>query len=136
MPSPLAVQVVGVGIVLNAAGQILIAQRLEEGLLGGLWEFPGGKQEPGETISETIRRELLEELGIEVLVGEKLISLEHSYGTKQLRFEVHLCNWLAGEPQPLASQQLRWVAPAALAGYPFPAANSEIIGVLLARLAS
>jgi A/G-specific adenine glycosylase len=128
---PLAQQVIGVGLVFNAAGKVLIDQRLEEGLLGGLWEFPGGKQEPGEAIVDTIRRELREELAIEVEVGEQLIALEHTYGPKRLRFLVHLCRWLSGEPQPLASQQLRWVLPGQLGDYPFPAANARIIAALL-----
>ncbi len=131
---PLPFQVIGVGVVLDRAGRVLIDQRLEAGLLGGLWEFPGGKQEPHEAIEVTIRRELSEELAIEVEVGEELISLEHAYSHKRLRFVVHLCDWLGGEPRPLASQQVRWVKPADLADYPFPAANARIIAALLARL--
>ena len=103
-------------------------------MLGGLWEFPGGKQEPEEPIAATILRELREELAIEVEVGDELISLEHAYSHKRLRFVVHLCRWLRGEPQPLASQQVRWVAPEELEAYPFPAANARIIAALLERL--
>ena len=129
-PKPVPFQVIGVGVVLNGAGQVLIDQRLEEGLLGGLWEFPGGKQEPGETIEATVARELREELAIEVAVGGELISLEHAYSHKKLRFVVHLCQWCSGEPQPLASQQVRWVHPSELSAYPFPAANARIIAAL------
>ncbi|MEB3349822.1 MAG: 8-oxo-dGTP diphosphatase MutT, partial [Cyanobacteriota bacterium] len=117
----------------DTAGRVLIDQRLNEGLLGGLWEFPGGKQEPGEPITATIARELTEELAITVAVEEELISLEHAYSHKRLRFVVHLCRWLAGEPQPLACQQVRWVAPADLSNYPFPAANARIIAALRAH---
>ncbi|CAK6702039.1 Adenine DNA glycosylase [Synechococcus sp. CBW1107] len=131
---PLPFQVIGVGVVLDPAGRVLIDQRLNEGLLGGLWEFPGGKQEPGEAIASTIARELIEELAITVEVGEELITLEHAYSHKRLRFVVHLCRWLRGEPQPLASQQVRWVQPAELKDYPFPAANARIIAALLERL--
>ena len=133
-PRELPFQVIGVGVVFNAAGQVLIDQRLNEGLLGGLWEFPGGKQEPGEAIEATIARELREELAIEVAVGEALITLDHAYSHKRLRFVVHLCRWQSGEPQPLASQQVRWVEPGELAAYPFPAANARIIAALMARL--
>jgi len=133
-PKPVPFQVIGVGVVLNGAGQVLIDQRLEEGLLGGLWEFPGGKQEPGEAIEATVARELREELAIEVAVGEELISLEHAYSHKKLRFVVHLCQWISGEPQPLASQQVRWVHPSELSAYPFPAANGRIITALLQHL--
>jgi len=134
-PRPLPFQVIGVGVVLDGRGRVLIDQRLPEGLLGGLWEFPGGKQEPGEAIAATIARELREELAIEAEVGEELITLEHSYSHKRLRFVVHLCRWLAGDPQPLASQQVRWVEPEGLAAFPFPAANARIIAALLERLA-
>ena len=130
-PRAVPFQVIGVGVVLNEAGEVLIDQRLNEGLLGGLWEFPGGKQEPGEAIVQTIARELQEELAIEVAVGEELISLDHAYSHKKLRFVVHLCQWQKGEPQPLASQQVRWVRPESLADYPFPAANARIIAALL-----
>ena len=133
-PRELPFQVIGVGVVRNAAGEVLIDQRLNEGLLGGLWEFPGGKQEPGEAIEGTIVRELREELAIEAEVGEQLITVDHAYSHKKLRFVVHLCTWLSGEPQPLASQQVRWVRPEQLAEFPFPAANARIIAALLERL--
>ena len=128
--------VIGVGVVLNAAGEVLIDQRLEEGLLGGMWEFPGGKQEQGETIETCIARELKEELGIAVTVGAELITVDHAYSHKKLRFVVHLCDWVSGEPQPLASQQVRWVRPDDLGNYAFPAANARIIEALLGRLES
>ena len=133
-PASVPFQVIGVGVVLNDSGEVLIDQRLNEGLLGGLWEFPGGKQEPGEAIEATIVRELREELAIEAEVGEELITLEHAYSHKRLRFVVHLCRWTGGEPQPLASQQVRWVAPGDLDAYPFPAANARIIEALRRRL--
>ena len=133
-PRAVPFQVIGVGVVLNDAGEVLIDQRLNEGLLGGLWEFPGGKQEPDEAIEDTISRELREELLIEVSVAEELITVEHAYSHKKLRFVVHLCQWQTGEPQPLASQQVRWVRPESLTDYPFPAANAKIIAALLKHL--
>jgi len=128
---PISSQVIGVGIVLNQAGEVLIDQRLNEGLLGGMWEFPGGKQELGEAIEATIARELKEELAIEVQVGQQLIALDHAYSHKKLRFVVHVCRWIAGEPKPLASQQVRWVKANLLAEYSFPAANSRMIDALI-----
>ncbi|MCB4378763.1 MULTISPECIES: 8-oxo-dGTP diphosphatase MutT [unclassified Synechococcus] len=133
-PKPLPFQVIGVGVVLNVAGDVLIDQRLEEGLLGGMWEFPGGKKEEGETIETCIARELEEELGIAVTVGAELITVDHAYSHKKLRFVVHLCAWVSGEPQPLASQQVRWVRPDQLKEFAFPAANARIIEALLGRL--
>jgi A/G-specific adenine glycosylase len=135
-PRTVPFQVIGVGVVFDNAGRVLIDQRLEEGLLGGLWEFPGGKQEEGEAITATIERELAEELAIAVEVGEELIVIEHAYSHKRLQFVVHLCRWQAGEPQPLASQQVRWVELAELDAYPFPAANARIIAALRLRLAA
>ena len=134
-PRSLPFQVIGVGVVLDGVGRVLIDQRLNEGLLGGLWEFPGGKQEEGEAITATIARELAEELAITVAVGEELVVVEHAYSHKRLRFVVHLCRWLSGEPTPLASQQVRWVEPAELDAYPFPAANARIIAALRQHLA-
>ena len=130
-PKPLPFQVIGVGVVFNADGHVLIDQRLEEGLLGGLWEFPGGKQEPGESIEVCIERELKEELGIVISVGKELITLDHAYSHKKLRFVVHLCAWVSGDPQPLASQQVRWVSPDQLDTFAFPAANTKMIEALL-----
>ena len=119
------------GVVLNEAGEVLIDQRLNEGLLGGLWEFPGGKQEPGEALEETVARELKEELDIEVAVGEKLISLDHSYSHKRLRFEVYWCELVQGVPRPFASQEVRWVSVENLYKFPFPAANHKIIEAIM-----
>ena len=127
---PLSNQVVGVGIVFNDSGEVLIDQRLNKGLLGGLWEFPGGKQEPAESIKTTIAREIQEELEICVEVGEKLISFDHAYSYKKIHFEVYLCTLIKGIPKPLASQQVRWVKPDSLNQFPFPAANSQIIHAL------
>jgi A/G-specific adenine glycosylase len=107
---------------------------LELSFLSQGGERRAGKQEPEDPIETTIRRELREELAIEVEVGEELVVVEHAYSHKRLRFVVHLCRWLGGEPQPLASQQVRWVETAALSDYPFPAANARIIAALLERL--
>ena len=94
-PKPLPFQVIGV--VLSGGGGV-DRPALEEGLLV-MWEFLGGKQEPGETIETCIARELKEELGIAATVGAELITVDHAYSHKKLRF-VHLCDWLS-EPQPL-----------------------------------
>ena len=75
----------------------------------------------------------MEELGIEISVGEELITVDHAYSHKKLRFVVHLCSWISGEPKPLASQQVRWVRLDQLKNYPFPAANTRIIEALLQR---
>ena len=113
---------------------VLLTRRNPNDKLAGFWEFPGGKQKFGESIQETIARELMEEMAITVLVGEELIVLDHSYTHTRLRFVVHLCTCLTGEAMPLACQQLRWVELSALENYPFPAANVRIISALLERM--
>ena len=89
-----------------------------------------GRNFTEEEIEETIARELNEELAISVQVGECLLSFEHSYSHKKLRFVVHICKWLGGAPKPIQSQQIRWVQPNELIDYPFPAANAKIISAL------
>jgi A/G-specific adenine glycosylase len=121
---------IGVAVIRNDQGQILIDRRLSEGLFGGLWEFPGGKIEPGETVQECIRREILEELGIEIEVGEHLISLDHIYTHFQVTLNVYYCRYLGGETQPIACEEIRWVSLSEIDTYPFPKANTKIIAAL------
>ena len=128
-------QEVGIGLVFNKNGELLIDQRLESSSMGGLWEFPGGKKKSDESIEDTIDREIREEVGIVVKVWEKLLSFEHAYSHKKIHFTVHLCDWKSGEPKPLASQKLLWVSPGKLVDFPFPAANSKIISELYKHLA-
>ena len=123
-------QEIGIGLVFNENGELLIDQRLESSSMGGMWEFPGGKRKSNESIKKTIERELKEELGIVVKVGAKLLSFKHAYTHKRLYFTVHFCEWISGEPKPLASQQLLWVYPDRLFDFPFPAANTKIISEL------
>ena len=92
--------------------------------------FQEEKKTSDESIEETIERELKEELGIVVKVGAKLLSFEHAYTHKKLYFTVHICEWISGEPKPLASQKLLWVSPEKLFDFPFPAANTKIISEL------
>ena len=120
-------QEVGIGLVFNKNGELLIDQRLESSSMGGMWEFPGGKKTSIESIEETIEREIKEELGIVVNVGKRLLTFEHTYSHKKINFTVHLCEWKSGEPKPLASQKFLWVSPDKLVNFPFPAANSKII---------
>ena len=98
--------------------------------MGGLWEFPGGKIEAGETVAECIMREIREELAIEIAVGEHLISIDHAYSTFHLTLIVHHCQHISGIPQPIESEEIRWVNVSDLAKYQFPAANIAIIKAL------
>jgi 8-oxo-dGTP diphosphatase len=118
---------IGVAVIWNPSGQILIDKRKASGAMGGLWEFPGGKIEAGETVVECIVREIREELGIEIVVLEHLISIDYSYHTFQLTLIVHHCQHISGIPQPIESDEVRWVNVSELDNYKFPAANVEII---------
>jgi 8-oxo-dGTP diphosphatase len=121
---------IGVAVIWNQTGQILIDRRKVGGTMGGLWEFPGGKIEPGETVEACILREIQEELAIEITVGEQLISIEHTYPTFHLTLTVHHCQHLSGIPQPIESEEIRWVNVTDLDNYQFPAANIAIINAL------
>ena len=130
MKSPILSQEIGIGIVFNKNGKLLIDQRLESSSMGGMWEFPGGKKTSNESIEETVAREIQEELGIVVKVGQKLLSFDHSYSHKKLKFSVYLCRLQSGEPKSLACQKFLWIAPERLCDFPFPAANTKIISAL------
>lgn len=123
-------KLIGVAAIWNDQQQILIDQRRPDGLLGGLWEFPGGKLEPGETVEECIKREILEELGIEIEVGDHLITINHAYTHFHVTLIVHHCRHISGKPQPIECEQVRWVALNELDQYSFPKANVEIINAL------
>ena len=120
---------VSAGLVFRA-GQLLITQRHVGAHLGGLWEFPGGKREAGETFEECLLRELREELGIEVTVVELIETVEHEYPEKRVQLKFFRCAWQANEPQALGCPAFAWVTREQLASYEFPAADAH----LLARL--
>jgi A/G-specific adenine glycosylase len=124
---------IGVAVIWNNQQQILIDRRRQSGLLGGLWEFPGGKVEVGETIPSCIQREIREELGIEIEVGDHLITIDHAYSHFRVTLNVHHCYHRNGEPQPLECDEVRWVTLEELDTFPFPAANMQIIEALRHR---
>ncbi len=111
-------------------GEVLIAQRREEGLLGGLWEFPGGKRESGESLRRCCAREIREEVGLHVRVGRKLMTIRHAYSHFRITMHVFECRPLSGSPRALGCQRVRWVRCRHLHRYPFPAANLRIIEAL------
>ena len=121
---------IGVGVIGNNRGEILIDRRPNLGEMGGLWEFPGGKIEPDETIEDCIRREIKEELDLDVLVGEHLITIEHKYTQFKVTLFVHYCQYVAGTPQTIKCEEVRWVNVSELNRYTFPKANYEIITLL------
>ncbi|MFM6156796.1 MAG: 8-oxo-dGTP diphosphatase MutT [Sphaerospermopsis kisseleviana] len=123
-------KIIGVAVIWNEEKQILIDRRLPTGTMANLWEFPGGKIEPGETIEECIEREILEELGIKIEVGKHLITIDHTYPHLRVTLTVHHCNYLLGIPQAIECSELRWVGLDELDNFDFPEANGEIIAAL------
>jgi A/G-specific adenine glycosylase len=109
--------------------RILIARRPEQGLLGGLWEFPGGKVEAGETPAQAARREVREELGVEAEVVRKADTVEHAYSHFRITLHLYHARWLAGGPSVdrTAAESPRWALPDELGRYAFPAANQAIV---------
>ncbi|MGK7890629.1 MAG: A/G-specific adenine glycosylase [Leptolyngbyaceae cyanobacterium] len=132
--APIPHKTIGVAVICNPQGQILIDRRRPEGLLGGLWEFPGGKLEQGETIPDCIVREIREELGITIRVGDLLTTVKHTYSHFRVTLNVHWCDHVSGKPQPLECDEIRWVEPHTLPDYPFPKANEAIIAAILSAL--
>jgi len=121
---------VGAAVTWREDGRFLIARRKESGMLGGLWEFPGGKREKGESIPDCIRRELAEELGIEVEVGAELLRVRHTYSHFRLRMPVHHCRWTGGEPRALDCADFRWATTADCRALPFSRADLKVLDAL------
>ncbi|MBB6185552.1 8-oxo-dGTP diphosphatase MutT [Oleiagrimonas soli] len=108
--APVTIHVVA-GVLIDVSGRVLLAQRPEGKHLAGLWEFPGGKSEPGETAAQALVRELQEEIGIVVEPGEVLMRFPWTYGSKCLDLEtLRVLRW-SGEPRSCEGQALRWVEP-------------------------
>lgn len=128
--SPKVHKQIGVAVIYDTAGKILIDRRKPEGEMGGLWEFPGGKIEPGETIEECIKREVKEELEIKISVGDRLTTITHDYQNFTVTLYVHLCKHLSGNPQPIECDEIHWVEVSTMNQYQFPQANTEIINLL------
>lgn len=119
-------------VVVDEAGQVLLARRPQGKHLGGLWEFPGGKLAPGETPEQAAIRELQEELGIQTQAKclHPLSFASHPYADFHLLMPVFICRRWAGEPTPHEGQELAWVRPARLRDYPMPPADEPLISAI------
>jgi 8-oxo-dGTP diphosphatase len=119
------------GVLEDARGRILLARRTEGRDLAGLWEFPGGKREPGESAEAALARELQEELGIDAAIGAPLIRVPHRYPHKRLLLDVrHVASW-RGTPKGHEGQALAWVPRHKLASYAMPSADRPVVAALL-----
>ena len=127
----MAVVHVAVGVLTGADGRVLIARRAQDAHQGGLWEFPGGKVEAGESVQQALAREFAEELGVQVHATHPLLLQPFDYGDKAVLLDVHRITEWDGEPRGMEGQPLAWVAPEALEEYAFPAANRPILKNLI-----
>lgn len=112
-------------------GKLLITQRHAKSHLGGLWEFPGGKREAGETFEQCLLREIREELGVEISVGELFKEITHDYPEKSVHLKFFICLLISGEPQPIDCAAVKWVQKSELSNFEFPAADAQLLEKLL-----
>jgi A/G-specific adenine glycosylase len=118
--------------VIQRAGRVLIARRPENGLLGGLWEFPGGKRHPHESLAECLRREIGEELGAAIEVGDELGVYRHAFTHFRVTLHAFTARLVNGaQPQPHEHSALAWAAPDELGGFPMGKIDRQIAGDLL-----
>ena len=122
--------IVVLAAVVERDGRFLVTRRLDHGHLPGLWEFPGGKCEAGESHDACLARELMEELGVRADIGDEIAVIEHAYPDRTVRLHFRRVE-IAGEPQALLGQQIRWVARDALDTLEFPAADRSLIDRLI-----
>ena len=121
--------------VIRKRGRVLIDRRKPEGLLGGLWEFPGGKREPGETLDQCVVREVREEVGLAVECVAPLVTVRHAYTHFRITLHAFECRFLSGRCRAVGCDAVRWVRLAELGRYAFPKANHRIIEALRAKAA-
>ena len=114
-------------------GLYLLTQRREEAVLGGLWEFPGGKVEPGESDEDALQRELLEKIGANARIGGLSLEVTHEYDRYDLELRVYHAELAGLEPWAKHVQQLRWVKPEDFRDYEFPDADQQTIDLLLSE---
>ena len=117
--------------VVERDGRLLVARRVEGSHMGGFWEFPGGKCEPGEPPDACLARELLEELGVAATVHEEIYRTTYAYGDRVLDLRFFRCD-LAAEPRALLGQEIRWVQRQELETLEFPPADTELVARLAA----
>jgi 8-oxo-dGTP diphosphatase len=121
---------VAAGVILNGQRQVLLALRPKDKHKGGLWEFPGGKVEAGETVQTALARELLEEISLVVLESSPFLVIDHDYGDKKVTLDVWLVTRFDGTPHGSEGQEIAWVGIADLPAYQFPEANAAIVAAL------
>lgn len=136
MEKNMTTKIVNVAVgVIKKNNAIFICKRADEQHQGGLWEFPGGKVETGESVFAALKRELSEEVGITIHSSSQLMVIEHDYGDKCVKLDIHVVSNFSGEAHGAEGQPSEWVAINELSNYEFPAANAEIIEKIQTRYA-
>lgn len=120
------------GVIRREDGLMLIAQRPVDKMLGGLWEFPGGKRQEGESLPECLRREIDEELGIEIAVGPQIATVRHAYTHFSITLYAFECRYIGGEAQAIGCADFAWVSEDQLDAYAFPVTDRKIIAAMRA----
>jgi A/G-specific adenine glycosylase len=121
---------IAIGVVVDPDGRFLIQRRPQDGMLGGLWEFPGGKCRDEENPEEACVREIREELGIEVAPLDKLGVIRHAYSHFKIVMHAYRCAWVSGSPVSALGEPFLWIQPEELDSYAFPRANRRLIEML------
>ncbi len=127
---------VAAAVTVREDGRILVAQRRFQDMLGGLWEFPGGKRQEGETLPEALRRELKEEMDIEISVGEELAVVKHAYTHFRITLYAFRCRLIAGTPRCIECEDFCWATPDEIHALPMAVTDRRIAQVLAARASS
>ncbi|MBW2457549.1 MAG: A/G-specific adenine glycosylase [Deltaproteobacteria bacterium] len=120
--------------IIQRGKRLLITKRRAEAMLGGLWEFPGGKLEPGETLEECLLREIAEELDIVVRIERPFVQVQHAYSHFRITLHTFLCRHSRGRPRTIGCDAWKWVRPAELSDYAFPKADRVVIEALQREL--
>lgn len=132
----MTIEIVHVAVgVIKKNNAIFICKRADEQHQGGLWEFPGGKVEAGESVFAALKRELIEEVGLTIHSSSQLMVIEHDYGDKCVKLDVHVVSNFSGEAHGAEGQPSEWVAISELGDYDFPEANTDIIEKIISRYA-
>ena len=124
-------QDVVVAVVGNREGKLLVGRRPDHGLLGGLWEFPGGKREPGESLARALLREIREELGVRIEVRRKIGTIRHAYSHFRVTLHAYRCGMAGGRIR--LNREWRWAGPEELAGLAFPRATRKLLQIIDSR---
>jgi len=119
-------------IIRDDDGRLLITKRFDEAHLGGLWEFPGGKVESGESLSEALIREIREELGVGIEVGSLVLEQKHAYPDRIVHLHFFECRILNGKPEAKKAGEMAWTGSWELDRFDFPHANQALLEILKA----